>query len=149
MRESHACGSKITITRTGQFLTPNWQMRIVAHKPIKWKLNNQFWRKMLQQMSLSIIRLCHSYLSTRHVLRTGSEVRKNLREYLKAVVNLWSSSEVIGKVFGNHPKASESLRKIGLCETRMSFHVHEILKIEATSVDVYFFRTSVTQVYRR
>ena len=100
-------------------------------------------------MSLFIIRPCHSYLSTSHVLRTGSEVRKNLREYLKAVVNLRSSSEVIGKVFGNHPKASENLRKIGLCETNMSFHVHEILKIEATSGDVNFFRTSVTQVYRR
>ena len=28
-----------------------------------------------------------------------------------------------------------------------AFHVHEILKIESTSVDVYFFAQKVMQVY--
>ena len=46
-----------------------------------------------------LIRLCHSYLSSRHkcMLRPSLEVRENHREYLEAIGNLWSSSGVIRK----------------------------------------------------
>ena len=74
-------------------------------------------------MSVFIL-FCHSYLNSWHqpVLRPGSEVRENLREYLEVVENLWSSSEAVGKIFGNHRKVSELLRKFALCEDENLTH---------------------------
>ena len=73
-----------------------------------------------------LIQLCHSYLNSRQkpVLRPGSKVRENLREYLQAVGNLRSSSEAIGKssvifgryqkIFGNSGYVKTKMSRIGL-----------------------------------
>ena len=98
---------------TGQYLTPNW------HKPIKWKFNIQYWRKILQQM-IMLIRLCHSYLNSRHkpMLWSGSEVSENLREYLEAVGNLRSYRKKIRrryrKIFRNSGYVKTKISHIGL-----------------------------------
>lgn len=59
----------------------------------------QFWQKYSDQHISMLIWLYHLYLSSwhKHVLWPGLEVCENLGEYLKAVGNLWLSSEVIGK----------------------------------------------------
>ena len=126
MHESHACGSKISISREqANFSRLTDKCDFVAYKPIKWKFNFQFCRKILQRMSV-LIQLCHSYLNSRQkpVLRPGSKVHENLREYLQAAGNLRSSSEAIGKslvvigryrrIFGNSGFVKKKISRIGL-----------------------------------
>ena len=126
MRESHACGSKISISRVqANFSRLTDKCDFVAYKPIKWKFNFQFCRKILQRMSL-LIQLCHSYWNSwqKPVLRPGSKVHKNLWEYLQAFRNLWSSSYATGKssviigryrkIFGNSGYVKTKISRIGL-----------------------------------
>ena len=116
----------INLTRTGQFLMPTvtGKCKFVVSKPIKWKFNIQFWRKRLQQMSV-LIRLCDSYLSSRHkrVLQPGSDgLQKS-----SGIFESHRKSAVIFrrhlKIFSKHRKTLENPRKFGLCEDENLMHL--------------------------
>ena len=101
MRESHACGSKISISRVQANISRlTDKCEFVAHKPIKWKFNIQFWRKILQQMSV------FTYSVTRTWILETNPCYGQVRKSAKIFRNIWKPS----KNFGHLRKPSENLR---------------------------------------